>query len=357
MATMRTFFRWAYDYQYACMGKVVLFIEGKLIRTPSLSTAPSSTGPPNRRAIGALTAAIQSGNRQTSTSSHHRFSTRVGEHPPSMPSITPASSTDRNRRKHHTSVTTSPKCIQQMKILILRLWALAGLDISEKCRILTKESSNDAGAAGTADSVVRKFGPRHVRPMGDIDEFDIGRPLGRGAFGSVFIARSKEDKIIVALKASHFKHPNILQLKGYFHDQQRIYIILEFAEGGNLYERLKREVKLGEAEAAKYVRQLADALSYCHVRRIIHRDIKPENILLDRKGNAKIADFGWAVVSADSRRKTFCGTLDYMSPEMISRKTYDHTLSLGKCRDIISKGMTIVIVGKEITEGPYYKIE
>ncbi|KAJ1368284.1 hypothetical protein KIN20_029383 [Parelaphostrongylus tenuis] len=316
MATMRTFFRWAYDYQYACMGKVVLFIEGKLIRTPSLSTAPSSTGPPNRRAIGALTAAIQSGNRQTSTSSHHRFSTRVGEHPPSMPSITPASSTDRNRRKHHTSVTTSPKCIQQMKILILRLWALAGLDISEKCRILTVLFKEQISKCNVEHQVNR--------------EIDI---------------------------QYHLKHPNILQLKGYFHDQQRIYIILEFAEGGNLYERLKREVKLGEAEAAKYVRQLADALSYCHVRRIIHRDIKPENILLDRKGNAKIADFGWAVVSADSRRKTFCGTLDYMSPEMISRKTYDHTLSLGKCRDIISKGMTIVIVGKEITEGPYYKIE
>ncbi|KAJ1358794.1 hypothetical protein KIN20_017315 [Parelaphostrongylus tenuis] len=183
--------------------------------------------------------------------------------------------------------------------------------------------------------------------MGDIDNFDIGRQLGRGAFGSVFIARSKEDKIVVALKVLfkeqidkynvghqvnreidiqyHLKHPNILQLKGYFHDQQRIYIILEFAEGGNLYERMKRKVKLGEAEAAKYVRQLADALSYCHVRRIIHRDIKPENILLDKKRNAKIADFGWAVMSANSRRKTFCGTLDYMPPEMISRKTYDHT--------------------------------
>ncbi|KAJ1358795.1 hypothetical protein KIN20_017316 [Parelaphostrongylus tenuis] len=85
MATTKTFFRWAHDYQYAC--KVVRFIEGKLIRAPSLSTAPSSTGPPNRRAIGALSAAIQSGIRQTSTSSHHIFSTRVGEHPPFMLSI------------------------------------------------------------------------------------------------------------------------------------------------------------------------------------------------------------------------------------------------------------------------------
>ncbi|KAJ1356797.1 hypothetical protein KIN20_014593 [Parelaphostrongylus tenuis] len=85
---------WVHGYQDACMGKVVRFIEA------------SSTGPPNRRAIGALSAAIQLGIRQTSTSSHHSFSTRVGEHPPSMPSITPASSTDRNRRKHLTFVST-----------------------------------------------------------------------------------------------------------------------------------------------------------------------------------------------------------------------------------------------------------
>ncbi|KAJ1354644.1 hypothetical protein KIN20_011638 [Parelaphostrongylus tenuis] len=211
-----------------------------------------------------------------------------------------------------------------------------------------KEPTRDAGAAGTAVSEIKITGSKQVRPMWVIDDFDIGRPLGRGKFGSVFIARSKEEKIVVALKVLfkeqifkhnvahqvkreieiqyHLRHPNILQLKGYFHDQQRVYIILEFAEGGELYERMKKKVRLDEAEAAKYVRQLADALSYCHVRRVIHRDIKPENILLDRKGNAKIADFGWAVVSADSRRETLCGTLDYLPPEMISGKTHDHTV-------------------------------
>ncbi|KAE9418961.1 hypothetical protein Angca_008141, partial [Angiostrongylus cantonensis] len=75
----------------------------------------------------------------------------------------------------------------------------------------------------------------------------------------------------------HLKHPNILRLMGYFHDQQRVYIILEFAEGGDLYDRMKK----------KYVRQLVDGLSYCHAKRVIHRDIKPENILLDRKRNLK----------------------------------------------------------------------
>ncbi|KAE9421619.1 hypothetical protein Angca_006369, partial [Angiostrongylus cantonensis] len=184
-----------------------------------------------------------------------------------------------------------------------------------------------------------------------IDDFDVGRPLGRGKFGSVFLARSKEEKVVIALKARdfqvlfkdqlkkhnvmhqvkreieiqyHLKHPNILRLKGYFHDQQRVYIILEFAEGGELHGRMKKKGKLDEHEAAKYVRQLADGLSYCHAKRVIHRDIKPENILLDR--NRNIADFGWAVVSSHSRRETICGTLDYLPPEMINGDTHDHTV-------------------------------
>ncbi|KAK6744018.1 hypothetical protein RB195_010986 [Necator americanus] len=181
-----------------------------------------------------------------------------------------------------------------------------------------------------------------------IDDFEIGRPLGKGKFGSVFVARSKEEKVIVALKVLfkeqirkhnvmhqvkreieiqyHLRHPNILRLKGYFHDQQRVYIILEYADGGELYNRLRKKGKLEEPEAARYVHQLADALSYCHAKRVIHRDIKPENILLDQRGNVKIADFGWAVVSSHSRRQTVCGTLDYLPPEMIGGKSHDHTV-------------------------------
>ncbi|VDM54110.1 unnamed protein product [Angiostrongylus costaricensis] len=116
-----------------------------------------------------------------------------------------------------------------------------------------------------------------------IDDFDVGRPLGRGKFGSVFLARSKEEKVVVALKARdfqayrflkgfssrtnlkstmhqvkreiemqyHLKHPNILRLKGYLHDQERVYIILKFAEGKELHGRMKKKGKLDEHEAAK----------------------------------------------------------------------------------------------------------
>ncbi|WKY02536.1 hypothetical protein Q1695_016088 [Nippostrongylus brasiliensis] len=181
-----------------------------------------------------------------------------------------------------------------------------------------------------------------------IEDFEIGRPLGKGKFGSVFMARSKEERVVVALKVMfkdqirkhhvqhqvkreieiqyHLRHPNILRLRGYFHDQCRVYIILEYADAGELYSRLKKKGRLEEIEAGRYVRQLADALNYCHAKGVIHRDIKPENILLDGKGNVKIADFGWAVVSNQSRRETVCGTLDYLPPEMLNGKTHDHTV-------------------------------
>ena len=63
--------------------------------------------------------------------------------------------------------------------------------------------------------------------------------------------------------------------------------------------------------------QLADALMYCHARKVIHRDIKPENLLLGKDGDIKIADFGWSVHAPSSRRTTMCGTLDYLAPEMV----------------------------------------
>lgn len=77
---------------------------------------------------------------------------------------------------------------------------------------------------------------------------------------------------------------------------------------------------------ATYIAQLADALKYCHSKKVIHRDIKPENLLLGIHGEIKIADFGWSVHAPASRRDTLCGTLDYLPPEMVSGKTYDHTV-------------------------------
>lgn len=83
-----------------------------------------------------------------------------------------------------------------------------------------------------------------------------------------------------------------------------------------------------EVTAAHYVAQIADALKYCHARKVIHRDIKPENLLIGAKGEIKIADFGWSVHAPSSRRTTLCGTLDYLSPEMVHGKTHNEKVDL-----------------------------
>jgi len=178
----------------------------------------------------------------------------------------------------------------------------------------------------------------------------IGKPLGRGKFGSVYLAREKESKYIVALKVlyksqleqsnvehqlrreieiqSHLRHKNILRLYGYFYDANRVYLILEYAARGELYKELQRCKTFDERRSATYIAQLARALLYCHRKHVIHRDIKPENLLVGASGELKIADFGWSVHAPNSRRQTLCGTLDYLPPEMVSGKDHDQYVDI-----------------------------
>ncbi|KAL8114281.1 serine/threonine-protein kinase Aurora-3 [Apium graveolens] len=180
-----------------------------------------------------------------------------------------------------------------------------------------------------------------------MDDFEIGKPLGKGKFGRVYLAREIKSKYIVALKVifkqqvekyrlSHqlkremeiqmsLNHPNVLRLYGWFHDDERICLILEYAHRGELYGELRRTGSLSEKQAATYIASLTQALAYCHQKDVIHRDIKPENLLLDHEGRLKIADFGWSVQSK-SKRNTMCGTLDYLAPEMVENRAHDYAV-------------------------------
>ncbi|XP_057292327.1 aurora kinase C-like [Hydractinia symbiolongicarpus] len=209
--------------------------------------------------------------------------------------------------------------------------------VSEKISA-DKENKN---AASPADECKKSW---------SLADFDIGKPLGRGKFGSVYLAREKRSKFIVALKVlfksqlmkscvehqlrreieiqSHLKHTHILRLYGYFYDSKRVFLILEFAPQGELYKQLTKVGRFEEERAATYISQLASALEYCHSKKVIHRDIKPENLLLGMKGELKISDFGWSVHAPSSRRTTLCGTLDYLPPEMIEGKMHDEKVDL-----------------------------
>jgi len=172
-----------------------------------------------------------------------------------------------------------------------------------------------------------------------LEDFEVGRPLGRGKFGSVYLARERRSRHVVALKVlhkgqlrrshvehqlrreveiqAHLRHPNVLALYGWFHDADRVFLILEYAAKGELYRRLQAAGRFSEREAATHVAQLARALRHLHSRGVLHRDIKPENLLLGLGNELKLADFGWSVHAPGDRRSTLCGTLDYLPPEMV----------------------------------------
>lgn len=182
------------------------------------------------------------------------------------------------------------------------------------------------------------------------DDFEIGASLGRGKFGRVYLAREKKSGFIVALKIlfkteitgsnatkqvrreieiqSHMKHENILRLYGYFYDDLHVYIILEYAAKGEMFKLLQKKKRFTEQEGAKYISEMVQALKYIHSKNVIHRDIKPENIIIGADNKLKIADFGWAVHNIDSKRYTFCGTMDYLPPEMVCYEKHDRYVDL-----------------------------
>ncbi|KAG1329740.1 hypothetical protein G6F62_007535 [Rhizopus arrhizus] len=175
-----------------------------------------------------------------------------------------------------------------------------------------------------------------------IEDFKVGKHLGTGKKEEL-----ENSRVVQFIKReieiqAHLHHPNIIRLFGYFHDETNIYVVLEYAEQGELYKKLEAKGRFSEAEAAKYIVQLSDALEYMHSFGVIHRDLKLENILLSKQGSVKLGDFGWSVHDPRPRRRTFCGTLDYLPPEMIANEPHTEAV------DVWSLGVICyeLIVGK-----------
>ncbi|KAF1363112.1 kinase-like protein [Lizonia empirigonia] len=212
------------------------------------------------------------------------------------------------------------------------------------------ETSKDNSTLSTELQVTRQHTFGTIAPSlrrWGLSMFQIGKPLGKGKFGRVYLVKEKTSGFVCALKVLHkseiqqgrvekqvrreieiqsrLAHPNILRMFGHFHDTERIFLILEYAGQGELYKHLRREQRFSEAKSAMYIAQMASALKYLHKKGVIHRDIKPENILVGVFDEIKISDFGWSVHAPSNRRQTMCGTLDYLPPEMLS--SYDNSYS------------------------------
>jgi len=133
------------------------------------------------------------------------------------------------------------------------------------------------------------------------------------------------------------EHPHVLGLYDVYENKKFLYLILEHVSGGELFDYLVSKGRLSIKEARKFFRQIISALDFCHCHSICHRDLKPENLLLDDKGNIKVADFGMASLQLEnSLLETSCGSPHYASPEVVRGEKYD-----GRRADVWSCGVIL----------------
>ncbi|KAM7530452.1 hypothetical protein LguiB_033862 [Lonicera macranthoides] len=198
-----------------------------------------------------------------------------------------------------------------------------------------------------------------------VGKYELGRTLGEGSFAKVKFARNTETGQNVAIKVidkekllKHkmigqikreistmklIRHPNVIRMYEVMASKTKIYIVLEFVTGGELFDKIASKGRLKEDEARRYFQQLVNAVDYCHSRGVFHRDLKPENLLLDATGVLKVSDFGLSAlpqqVREDGLLHTTCGTPNYVAPEVINNKGYD-----GAKADLWSCGVILFVL-------------
>ncbi|KAF5190854.1 Cbl-interacting protein kinase [Thalictrum thalictroides] len=199
--------------------------------------------------------------------------------------------------------------------------------------------------------------------MRKVGKYEVGRTIGEGTFAKVKFAQNTETAESVAMKVlakttilKHkmvnqikreisimkiVRHPNIVRLHEVLASRTKIYIVLEFVTGGELYDKIVHQGRLSENESRRYFQQLIDAVDYCHSKGVYHRDLKPENLLLDSQGNLKISDFGLSALSQEGvgLLHTTCGTPNYVAPEVLGHQGYD-----GSAADIWSCGVILYVI-------------
>jgi serine/threonine protein kinase len=179
-----------------------------------------------------------------------------------------------------------------------------------------------------------------------VEDFELMKVLGRGSFGKVMQVRHKGDNRIYAMKIlkksaivarnqvehtraerkilQSLKHPFLMTLRWAFQTKDKLYFVLDYFTGGELFYHLKNVRRFPEDVAKIYIAEIASALGHLHSLGYIYRDLKPENILLDHTGHVCLTDFGLSKdVEQGDKAHTFCGTPEYLAPEIVSGQGHD----------------------------------
>ncbi|KAM6355043.1 ribosomal protein S6 kinase alpha-2 isoform 1-T1 [Podargus strigoides] len=237
---------------------------------------------------------------------------------------------------------------------LLELWK--GIEVEPmETEPVVEDAVPDEEPVKEEEGIVKEIDISHHVKEGfekaDPSQFELLKVLGQGSYGKVFLVRKVKGSdagqlyAMKVLKKATLKvrdrvrskmerdilaevnHPFIVKLHYAFQTEGKLYLILDFLRGGDLFTRLSKEVMFTEEDVKFYLAELALALDHLHGLGIIYRDLKPENILLDEEGHIKITDFGLSkeAIDHDKRAYSFCGTIEYMAPEVVNRR--GHTQS------------------------------
>ncbi|KAJ1418714.1 Serine/threonine-protein kinase, active site [Sesbania bispinosa] len=198
-----------------------------------------------------------------------------------------------------------------------------------------------------------------------LGKYELGRTLGEGNFGKVKFARNTDSGQSFAIKIIEknkiidlnitnqikreisalklLRHPNVVKLYEVLASKTKIYMVLEYVTGEELFDKIASKGKFTESEGRKLFQQLIDGVSYCHSKGVFHRDLKLENVLVDTKGNIKITDFGLSALpqqfGGDGLLHTTCGSPNYVAPEILANRGYH-----GATSDVWSCGVVLFVI-------------
>lgn len=259
-----------------------------------------------------------------------------------------------------STVESAPECKKQPAFKIVvpgsRTFILHASNKTEcqewidACEKVRKEHNAKGNAKETGNKSNNASEATKVQDRVSLDDFDLIRVLGRGTYGKVQLVRCKRDGELYAMKTMSkrlleeteqieqtlternvllkTKHAFLVSAHYTFQTPQKIFMVLDYVPGGELFGRLKDEGRFSEKRTMLYAAEILLGLGHLHKLGFIYRDLKPENILVDGKGHLKITDFGLVKTHMNSKTttSTFCGTPEYIAPEMLQQQPYTRSV-------------------------------